>query len=179
MNKVIQHDLFRYDQQTSIIKGFRKPGFAFTYFFRKSKLHQKKSIKGIIYRIVIRYLSYKFGFQIPVNTSIGKGLYIGHFGTIVINEKAILGENCNIAHNTTIGRASRGELKGSPVIGDHVWIGTGAVIVGNIQIGSNVLIAPNSYLNFDVPDDSIVIGNPAKIVSKVNATSGYINNILN
>ena len=53
--------------------------------------------------------------------------------------------------------------------------GANAVIVGKINIGNNVLIAPNSYVNFDVPDNSIVIGNPGKIIHKDNATEGYIN----
>lgn len=57
-----------------------------------------------------------------------------------------------------------------------MWIGTNAVIVGNITIGSDVLIAPLAYVNFDVPDHSIVIGNPARIISRDNATAGYIQN---
>ena len=55
-------------------------------------------------------------------------------------------------------------------------IGSNAVIVGNVRIGNDVLIAPLSYVNFDVPDHSIVIGNPAKIISKEEATKEYINN---
>lgn len=55
-----------------------------------------------------------------------------------------------------------------------VWIGTGSVIVGNVKIGSNVLIAPNSFVNMNVPNNSLVIGNPAKIISKENPTDGYI-----
>jgi serine O-acetyltransferase len=62
-----------------------------------------------------------------------------------------------------------------PEIGNEVWIGPNAVIVGNIKIGNNVLIAPNSYLNTDVPSNSIVIGNPAEIIPKNTATEGYIN----
>jgi len=127
---------------------------------------------------LLRRYSYKYGIQIPVNTSIGEGFYIGHFGTIVINSRAVIGNNCNIAHNVTIGMSYRGDKTGTPTIGDHVWIGTGAVIVGKIHIGQNVLIAPLSYVNIDVPSDSIVIGNPAKIITNMNATDGYINYIL-
>jgi serine O-acetyltransferase len=122
--------------------------------------------------------SYKYGFQITTSTEIGEGLYIGHFGTIVINFRAKIGKNCNIAHNVTIGQANRGKLKGCPTIGDNVWIGTGSVIVGNIKVGSNVLIAPNSFVNVDIPDNSIALGNPCKIVSKENPCEGYINYIL-
>ena len=76
----------------------------------------------------------------------------------------------------TIAQANRGKNEGAPVIGDEVWIGPNAVLVGKISIGNNVLIAPNAYVTFDVPDHSVVIGNPATISTNANATSGYINN---
>ena len=55
-----------------------------------------------------------------------------------------------------------------------MWIGTNSIVVGNVHIENDVLIAPNAYLNFDVPDHSIVWGNPGKIIEKSNATDGYI-----
>lgn len=84
----------------------------------------------------------------------------------------------HIAHSTTIGQTNRGSLKGCPTIGDKVWIGTGSVIVGNIKVGNNVLIAPNSFVNTDIPDNSLVIGNPATIIAKNNPVEGYINNMM-
>lgn len=176
MEKIIESDLFRYNQEVSVIHGFKKPGFVYSFFFRKASL-TNNSLKFFLLKLIVRRLSYKFGFQIPIGTQIGKGLFLGHFGTIVINQKAIIGNYCNIAHTTTIGQVSTGKLKGSPVIGDYVWIGTGAVIVGNIIIGNNVFIAPNTFVNMDIPANSMVIGNPAKIIPKDNATLGYINNV--
>lgn len=178
MKHIIKSDLYRYGGETSLFKGLKKPGFRYMYFKRLAENKNNSSLTGIIYKYILRKLSYKFGFQIPAKTKIGEGFYIGHFGTIVINIDAIIGKYCNIAHSTTIGRASRGRLKGSPTIGDYVWIGTGSAIIGNIKIGSNVLIAPNSFVNFDVPDNSMVIGNPGKIIKKDNPTNGYINNII-
>ena len=84
----------------------------------------------------------------------------------------------NIATGVTIGQENRGKRKGCPTIGDRVWIGTNAVLVGNINIGSDVLIAPLSYVNFDVPDHSIVLGNPARIISRENATASYIEKLV-
>ena len=81
-----------------------------------------------------------------------------------------------MAQGVTIGQQNRGKNEGFPTIGNEVWIGTNAVIVGNITIGDNVLIAPNSFINFDVPSNAIVMGNPASISPKENATEGYINN---
>ena len=80
----------------------------------------------------------------------------------------------NIATGVTIGQENRGTRKGTPVIGNSVWVGTNAVIVGNINIGDDVLIAPLSFVNFDVPSHSVVIGNPARVIHKDNATEGYI-----
>lgn len=178
MNKYIQADLHRvYPNSkglTGVLKGFRSKGFKYLYFIRVIK-NTKNPLVRIVCRIILRSLSYRYGFQIPYQTNIGPGLFIGHFGTIVISIHASLGKNCNIAHNITIG-AARGKRSGAPQIGDNVWIGTGAVLVGQINVGNNVLIAPNSYVNFDVPDHSLVIGNPAKIIEKNNPTENYINN---
>ncbi|MBQ6708020.1 MAG: serine acetyltransferase, partial [Clostridia bacterium] len=121
-------------------------------------------------------LSEKTQIQIPVTAKIGEGFYIGHLGRIIVNPDAVIGRNVNIATGVTIGRENRGKRKGSPVIGDNCWIGTNSVIVGNVKIGNDVLIAPLTFVNFDVPDHSLVVGNPAKIISKENATEGYINN---
>ncbi len=181
MNRTIKADLYRYERTggcTGFLKAWLIPGFRYLYLLRKASSRRKFSPSGIFLRLWLRRLGYKYGFQIPVSTTIGEGFYIGHFGTMVINAGAVIGKNCNIAHLVTIGQISQGEKKGAPVIGDRVWMGTGAVIVGGIRIGSDVLIAPNAFVNTDVPDHSIVIGNPAVIKSRQDASRGYINNIL-
>lgn len=132
-------------------------------------------IVSLFYRLRLRALSKKTHIQIPYSTQIGEGLYIGHLGTIVINGSAKLGKNVNIATGVTIGQENRGSRKGAPTIGNNVWIGTNAVLVGSITIGDDVLIAPLTYVNFDVPSHSIVIGNPGKIIHRENATVDYIN----
>lgn len=177
MNNLIAADLYRLGGLkgfNGLLKGLRNPGFRYIYSVRKLSNCIKYSPKWLFFSLLKRHYSYKYGFQIPIQTKIGKGLYIGHFGTIIINKDVIIGNNCNIAPNTTIGETNRGKQKGSPTIGNLVWIGTGVVIVGKISIGSNVMIAPNSFVNVDVPDNSLVIGNPAKIISKENAVEGYI-----
>lgn len=178
MNNKIKADLqrvvpgkFSYGK---LLKGFRSKGFKYLFFLRTIGLTTNPVVK-IVSKIILRFLTYRYGFQIPVQTKIGPGLFIGHFGTLVISANAIIGSNCNIAHNVTVG-AARGKREGAPQIGNEVWIGTGSVIVGKITVGDNVLIAPNSFVNFDVPNNSVVIGNPGKIISKNNPTENYINN---
>ena len=124
----------------------------------------------------LMHLYHKTQIQIPARTSIGEGFYIGHLGRVIIHPEAKLGKNINIATGVTIGAENRGKRKGTPVISDNCWIGTNAVVVGNIKIGSDVLIAPLAYVNFDVPDHSIVVGNPGKIIPRENATEDYVCN---
>lgn len=113
--------------------------------------------------------------DLPLDTKIGEGLYIGHPYCITINPKAVIGKNVNIHKGVTIGQENRGQRKGAPIIGNSVWIGVNSAIVGNVYIGDDVLIAPNSYVNCDVPSHSVVFGNPCIIKYKENATKGYIN----
>lgn len=152
------------------------PNLHFIYILRKTQHYRKNSVLGMFWRLVLRHHQIKYGFQIYPETQIGEGFYLGHWGNVVINPKAKIGKNCNIAQGVSIAQANRGKNEGVPEIGDEVWIGPNAVVVGNIKIGNNVLIAPNAYVNFDVPANSVVIGNPAQISPKENATEGYINN---
>lgn len=124
------------------------------------------------------HLQNKFGVDIPVQTKIGDGFLIEHCGGIVMNPKVSIGRNCNVYNGVTIGKEKRGLREGNPVIGDQVWIGANAVIVGKIKVGNDVMIAPGAFVNFDVPDHSIVLGNPARIIHKENATEGYIKNLV-
>lgn len=84
----------------------------------------------IFYKIIYRLVSQMSHIETPVVTKIGSGLYIGHAYCITINPNAILGRNCNIHKGVTIGRENCGKRNGTPVIGNEVWIGVNATIVG-------------------------------------------------
>lgn len=105
------------------------------------------------------------GIQIPPNVDIGPGLYIGHFGEIIIGGPTKIGKFCNISQGNTIGIAGRGEKRGIPEIGDFVYIGPGAKVIGKIKIGNHVAIGANAVVTKDIPDNSVVVGVPAKIIS--------------
>ena len=179
INELIQSDLYRYYGGAKL--GLREKsqlfGFKYTRVLRKT--HYWKDRNKIIYYFYaykLNKLQLKYGYQISTSATIGRGLYLGHMGAIVVNPQAVLGDNVNLSLNVVIGKQNRGEKKGAPHIGSSVWIGSGAIIVGKIVIGDDVMIAPNAYVNFDVPSHSIVIGNPGKIISRENATEGYIVN---
>jgi len=145
------------------------------YLFRK--VQTSNGLNKKIFHFLFILHSEKHAMEISCECKIGSGLYIGHPFNITINQDASLGENCNIHKGVLIGQQNRGDRKGAPVIGNKVWIGINSIIVGKITIGDDVLIAPGSYVNCDVPSHSIVIGNPCKIIHKDDATFGYINNI--
>lgn len=172
LKELINADMQRYYDKIPFIKPIQ---VRYQIVYRKASFYKKKSLMGIYYRIRLNALSEKSGIQLPTSAKVGKGLFIAHFGTIIVNPDAVIGENVNIATGVTIGKTNRGDKKGVPVIGNNVWIGTNAVIVGNITIGDDVLIAPNAYVNMDVPAHSVVVGNPAVIHARENATEGYIN----
>jgi len=179
----LKADLYRYGGLRSncyLLKALSPSlqAFRYTYCLRQASLFPKFSIRGLVFRALLNHFSYKYGFQILPNTRIGKGLYIGHRGPVVINGQSELGENCTLSHIVTIGQTNRGERAGCPKIGNHVYIGPGAVIIGKIVIGDNVLVAPNALVNFDVPSDCVVSGNPAVIQQRPDATQGYVNFVL-
>jgi serine O-acetyltransferase len=178
MDDIIKSDLYRYIAKPyslmNLIRGFRSQGFRYMFLKRKLDKQRKGSFKWLIYKVILRHYTYKYGFQI--GGSIGKGFYISHFGIIVVSTEAVIGKNCNIAHGVTIGVTRRGKKVGAPTIGNEVWMGANSIIVGGINIGNNVLIAPGAYVNSDIPDNSIVLGNPGIIKSSTRATEGYINN---
>ena len=113
------------------------------------------------------------GINLPYSASIGHSFYIGHFGGVIINSKAIIGDNCNISQGVTIGVSGRGERRGVPVIGNNVYLGVNTVIVGKISIGDNCVIAANSLVTKSVSANKTVMGVPAIVVSD-NTSKDYI-----
>ena len=105
------------------------------------------------------------GISIPARCEIGDGLYIGHYGSIILSPQARVGHNCSLAQNVTIGVASGGEGRGAPTIGNRVFIGAHSVIVGKITIGDDVVVCAGSVVNRSVPARAVVMGNPARVVS--------------
>lgn len=124
-------------------------------------------------RIILRHFRYRMGINIPYSTQIGPGLLIGHAGGVVVNAASRIGCNCNISHNVTIG-STKGIRAGVPTIGDNVYIGPGAVLIGNICIGGNAAIGANAVVVEDVPEGTTVAGAPARVVS-YNGSRGWVN----
>ena len=151
----------------------RESGLRFMWVLRHCEVSNNPLWLFLLYRMRMKY-----GLEIGPRVDIGPGFYIGHAFNISINPSVKIGKNVNIHRGAVIGQENRGSRCGTPVIGDNVWIGVNAVIVGEVSVGSDVLIAPNTYVNRDIPSHSIVLGNPCQIISSVNATEGYLNNVI-
>lgn len=180
----LRADLYRYRGNATwldfIVGYFRVPGFRFTFYLRKVAFYRTRGWGFLPYvynRILWSRYKFRYGFDISPLTKIGPGFYLGHFGGVVITPYATLGSNVNVGHGVTIGAESRGKRVGAPSIGDRVWIGAHAIVVGKVTIGDDALIAPGAFVNFDVPERSVVIGNPGKIVSE-SGSAGYINRVM-
>lgn len=105
-----------------------------------------------------------WGIYIDDGARIGPGLYIGHFGGIIIGPVEI-GRDCNIAHQVTMGQRADG-VAGVPIIGNKVWVGVGAVIFGNVRVGDGATIGPYTVVSRSLPPKVLVMGNPMRVVRK-------------
>ena len=124
---------------------------------------------------IVRQMAKRNGNEIAFNGNIGAGLILAHGRNITINSRSIVGSNCVFFKGCTIGSIRSGRREGVPCIGNRVVVGCNAFVCGGIKIGDDVLIAANAFVDFDVPSNSLVIGNPGIIKHKDKASKDYCN----
>lgn len=177
MQKPYLYDLYRWTGKSDFLTFFKwifVSKYRIVYLKRKCEIYRNNKFRFLFYRLLYEYYMTKYGVDIGAKAKIGPGFIVRHVGGIAINSNVTIGKDVEILQGVTIGYERRGKRQGNPVIGNRVWIGSNAIIVGKICVGNNVLIAPGAFVNFDVPDNSIVIGNPGKILSKENAVDEYV-----
>ena len=145
------------------LKILCNPRLCFTLNLRWYEYYHNQDRKSLLVRffelwhyLIHKHLSYKLGYTIYAN-NFGPGLYLGHYGTIVVNKACRIGANCTINVCVNIGM-------GGSVIGDNVYIGPGVKIIKPIHIGNNVMIGANAVVTKDIPDNSVAMGIPATVV---------------
>lgn len=136
-------------------------------------LHTDRYFRTLFYQRIGRLASALIGwwrpgdkyFTLSPAAKIGRGFWYAHpFSTIIAADS--IGDDFRCVHNVTIGNTS----KGRPRIGDNVSVGAGAIIIGNVRIGNNVSIGAGCVVVKDVPDNAVVVGNPARIVKYKDGT---------
>ena len=136
------------------------------------RMSQHKGILGKFFAVINKHQGEKMGNEIYF-PSIGGGCVLAHPYGITMNPRAILGEDVTLFKGCTMGSVRSGSRSGTPIIGDRVTIGCNAMVCGGITVGSDVLISAGAFVNFDVPEHSVVIGNPGVIHFKQNASVDY------
>jgi serine O-acetyltransferase len=163
--------------------------WSFERLLRKCEYYQNYK-RGFMGKFLCKYYKYKYtclsqklGFSIPFNV-FESGLSIAHYGSIIINNHVKVGENCRIHEGVTIGASGDSywpHLKGlsfeqtrAPIIGNNVFIATGAKILGDITIADGVTIGANAVVVNDILEPNITVGGvPAKKIS-LNSSDKYV-----
>jgi serine O-acetyltransferase len=166
-------------------RKYKKPRFLHDNIWKYQILMRKcayyKNCKsGSFNNMRFKYLKLKYtllgqflGFSIPFN-AFGPGLCIEHYGSIVVNEAAKIGENCRIHEGTTIGANGLFSNK-APIIGNNCYIATGAKIIGDITIADGIVIGANAVVTKDFKEPNISIGGvPARKLSDNNSDKHLI-----
>lgn len=104
------------------------------------------------------------GIEIHPGATIGRGLVIDHGSGVVIGETAEIGDNCTIYQGVTLGGTGKDVGKRHPTLGNNVLVGSGAKILGPVNIGDNVKVAAGAVVLTELPDHSTAVGIPAKVV---------------
>ena len=112
---------------------------------------------------IYKHLEYKFSYNISYKAQIGPGLTIAHYGYIIVTSNTQLGSNCGLKPGVVFGKKLTESTDGA-LVGDNVEFGVGAKVIGDVRIGSNVIVGANAVITKNVPDNCVVAGVPAKIV---------------
>lgn len=155
---------------------FLYPGFKAVRSHRRANWFYRHNMKFIA-RCISQHSRKRTGIEIHPAATIGKGLVIDHGMGVVIGETAVLGDNCTLYQNVTLGGTGKDQGKRHPTLGNNVLVGTGAKVLGPFKVGDNSRIAAGAVVLSEVPEDSTAVGVPARIVKIGNVRVGALDQI--
>lgn len=185
LRRFIAADQFRYearaDWRNFMKLWWKEGGFRFTTVMRVCAfLRSQRWSRFGSYHLCLwihRRMQIRYGVYLEFSTEVGPGLYLGHPLGIVVNTRSVIGANCTLSHGVTLGQThARSKCPGVPTIGNRVYLGCGAKIVGSVKVGDDAVVAPNAVVVADVPNLAVVGGIPAKQLSE-EGSEGYVSNV--
>ena len=163
---ILKADIARFREDgpdlRAMTRGLLSQGFQALLVYRIFRWFHEHGIPTQPIRFFVERLTeIVTGISIPAQAQIGKGLRIHHFGGIIIHSETVIGEGCTLYHGVTLG--DRGGWGGAPRIGNHVMIGAGAKILGEVTVGDDCRIGANAVVTTSVPPRCLAVGVPAVI----------------
>lgn len=175
MFEVLREDFARYryagrppEPRQSPLRACLSYGFLAVVVYRYGRWCRTLEPRWLSYPFKAAYLLLKlpvellFGIYVSTNSDIGPGLYIGHFGGIFLVCNA--GRNLSVGQQVTIGYKGAGKSDRCPELGDDVYVGAGAKVIGDIRIGDGVIIGANAVVTKDVPARMRVVGAQVRVM---------------
>lgn len=166
----LTEDLKRFNKKPTLKDWVLKNEWAYIYKYIKTLryleyyLNSKKKLPYLFYFFKYKRLCYKLSIDIKPN-NVGPGFRIMHLGGLVCMKKNCrIGKNCTILPGVVIGNKHLNDDNSWVYIGDNCYIGLGAKIFGQVNIGNNVTIGANAVVTHDIPDNAVVGGIPARII---------------
>lgn len=118
-----------------------------------------------IYQTLYRYVRNHYGIEIPLTAKVGRRLHLVHQGGIVFHWKSVVGDDCVVRQNVTLGAVySDKTINNGPKLGNRVQIGAGAVIFADVTIGEGAIIGPNTVVMTNVPPGARVVMEPPRVL---------------
>lgn len=184
LRALLRADLYRYSGTVSTAQWLKHfcftPGFKYTVWMRTCGWARAHPLFKYMLFPPLKWMllrcRYKYGIAIPEYCKIGPGFFINRFGGVYFHHDSVIGCNVNVTHGTVLGYMNRGTYRGSPTIGDRVFLGSGAKVIGGVRVGNDAAIGVNCVVTKNVPDRGVAVGIPAKVISE-SGSEGYNNRL--
>jgi serine O-acetyltransferase len=158
--------------------GFALPGFQAVAVHRFGVWEMRlpllvRLVTRPIYKGLYLFVRNVYGIELPRTVQVGRRLCIGHQSGIVIHPHAVIGDDCIIRFNSSLAGAALEHQQWAieaPRLGNHVTLGAGAIVLGNVTIGDNVHIGPNAVVTTDVPPNTVVVVDPPRMIRTTRTT---------